>query len=141
MKKTLLLTVGMALVLSLVGCGTSKKEDTADSAHSLSDSSQEKGVAYEGMVKEDGSASTQQVILQNLKQVEEDADAISFDEVVLLTKDVPILTAKTREKLNVDEIKAGTTVTVMLVTEPITTRSLPPQIPGNSIIQILVPKQ
>lgn len=141
MKKTLLLTVGVALVLSLVGCGTAKKEDTTNSAPSLSDSSQEKGVKYEGTVKEDGSSTGQQLTLQNLKQVEEDADAISFDEVVLLTEGVPILTAETHEKLSVDEIKVGTTVTVMLVTEPITTRSLPPQIPGNSIIQILVPKQ
>ncbi|WP_313467157.1 hypothetical protein [Carnobacterium sp.] len=140
MKKTLLLTVGIALVLSLVGCGTSKKEDTADSAHSLSDSSQKKGIKYEGTVKEDGSAAKQQLILKNLKQIGEDADAISFDEVVLLTEGVPILTAETHEKLSVDEIKAGTIVTVMLVTEPITTRSLPPQIPGNSILQILVPK-
>ncbi|WP_085558686.1 hypothetical protein [Carnobacterium iners] len=61
-----------------------------------------------------------------------------LNEVILLAEGVFILDEKTQEKRLIEEIKAGTTVKVLLVSEPVTTRSLPPQIPGNSIAQILM---
>ncbi|MEG0496718.1 MAG: hypothetical protein RR439_00900 [Carnobacterium sp.] len=76
--------------------------------------------------------------MSSLKQTKESDKPISFDEVVLLAEGVPILDEKTSEKRLVEDIKAGTTITVFLVPEPITTMSIPPQIPGNSIVEILI---
>ncbi|ALV22694.1 hypothetical protein [Carnobacterium antarcticum] len=141
MKKNLRLTVVLTIILFLSGCRLVKKDSTSDSAHSFSGSSPTESVEYNGTVKEDGITNEQQLTVSNLKPVEANERSLSFDEVILLTKEVPLLNAETHEKVNVEDIKAGTSVTVFLIPEPITTRSLPPQIPGNSILKILVSKK
>ncbi|MGB6179463.1 hypothetical protein [Carnobacterium sp.] len=90
------------------------------------------------MVKEDGSKEEQHLLLNSLTQAQENESIASFDEVILLTEGVSILDKKTQEERSIEDIKAGSTITVFLVPEPITTRSLPPQIPGNSIVNILI---
>lgn len=91
---------------------TCKKDSTSDSAHSFSGSSPTESVEYNGTVKEDGITNEQQLTVSNLKPVEANERSLSFDEVILLTKEVPLLNAETHEKVNVEDIKAGTSVTV-----------------------------
>lgn len=141
MKKTIGLSIIFILALFFVGCKSDKKDGASGLSHSHSDSTPTEGVEYNGIVKEDGIASEQQLMLKNLEPVETAGEAAPFDEVILLTEGVPILNAETHEKATIEDIKAGTSVTVLLVPEPITTRSLPPQIPGNSILKILVSKE
>lgn len=139
MKKLVFAATLSIIGLTLMGCGQTADNETNSSSQATSSSKQQEEMTeYNGTVKEDGSKEEQQLLLSNLKQTNEKDSALSFDEVILLTKGVSILDEKTQEKRLIEEIKAGTTVKVFLVSEPVTTRSLPPQIPGNSIIKILV---
>lgn len=141
MKKLLLATTLSIFGLAIVGCGQTSNNEAKSSSEATSSSKKEEEkeqVEYKGTVKEDGLKEEQQIILSSLKQTKESDKPISFDEVVLLAEGVPILDEKTSEKRLVEDIKVGTTITVFLVPEPITTMSIPPQIPGNSIVEILI---
>lgn len=137
MKKILLTATLSILGLAMVGCGQTTNNEVESSSQSVNSSTVEE-VEYKGIVEEDGSKEEEQVILSSLKQTEKSDKPISFNEVILLTGGVPILDEKTQEKRLVEDIKAGTTITVFLEPNAITTMSLPPQIPGNSIVKILI---
>ena len=63
----------------------------------------------------------------------------TYDEVILLlSDDTPVLTKKTGKPLNLKNIKTNTKVEVTLKKDFPMTMSIPPQIPGNSIIQVVV---
>ena len=63
----------------------------------------------------------------------------AYDEVVLLLSDaIPIVTKKTGKPLALKKIKKNTDVEVTLEKDFPMTMSIPPQIPGNSIIKIFV---
>lgn len=139
MKKLILVATLSLFGLIMVGCSQSSSTQGGSSSQDTSSSEQKKEkVEYSGMVKEDGSKEEQHLLLSNLTQTQENKSIASFDEVILLTEGVSILDKKTPEERSIEDIKAGSTITVFLVPEPITTRSLPPQIPGNSIVNILI---
>lgn len=139
MKKLILVATLSLFGLIMVGCSQSSSNQAGSSSQDTSSSEQKKEkVEYSGMVKEDGSKEEQHLLLNSLTQAQENESISSFDEVILLTEGVSILDKKTQEERSIEDIKAGSTITVFLVPEPITTRSLPPQIPGNSIVNILI---
>ena len=143
MKKYILAAMLSILGLAIVGCGQTSTNEAESSSEATSSSKKEEKkeqekVKYKGIVKEDGLKEEQQIVLSSLKQMKESDNPVYFDEVILLVEGVPILDEKTSKKLLVEDIKAGTTITVFLVPEPIMTMSIPPQIPGNSIVEILI---
>lgn len=141
MKKMILVATLSLLGLAVVGCGQTSNSEAESSSEAVSSSKkQEKKEPdeYKGLVKEDGSKEEQQIVLSSLKQTKESDSPVYFDEVILLVGGVPILDEKTQEMRLVEEIKAGTTITVFLEPNPIATMSIPPQIPGNSISKILI---
>lgn len=133
------------LGLVIVGCGQTSNNETESSSEAVGSSKKEEQTEekkepdeYKGLVKEDGSRKEQQIVLSSLKQTKESEPPVYFDEVILLVGGVPILDEKTQETRLVEEIKAGTTITVFLEPNPIATMSIPSQIPGNSIVKILI---
>lgn len=145
MKKYILAAMLSIFGLAIVGCGQTSNNEAESSSEATSSSKKEEKkeeekeqVKYKGIVKEDGLKEEQQIVLSSLKQTKESDNPVYFDEVILLVEGVPILDEKTSKKRLVEDIKAGTTITVFLVPEPIMTMSIPPQIPGNSIVEILI---
>lgn len=141
MKKYILAAMLSIFGLTIVGCGQTSNNEAESSSEATSSSKKEEEqeqVKYKGIVKEDGLKEEQQIVLSSLKQTKESDNLVYFDEVILLVEGVPILDEKTSKKRLVEDIKAGTTITVFLVPEPIMTMSIPPQIPGNSIVEILI---
>lgn len=141
MKKYILAAMLSIFGLAIVGCGQTSNNEAESSSEATSSSKKEEEqeqVKYKGIVKEDGLKEEQQIVLSSLKQTKESDNPVYFDEVILLVEGVPILDEKTSKKRLVEDIKAGTTITVFLVPEPIMTMSIPPQIPGNSIVEILI---
>lgn len=141
MKKMVLVATLSLLGLVIVGCGQTSNSEAESSSGAVSSSKKEEQKEpdeYQGIVKEDGSKEEQQVVLSSLKQTQESEPPVYFDEVILLVGGVPILDEKTQETLLVEEIESGTTITVFLEPHPIATMSIPPQIPGNSIVKILI---
>ncbi|WP_414839629.1 hypothetical protein [Carnobacterium sp. TMP28] len=141
MKKLVFAATLSIIGLTLMGCGQTADNETDSSSQATSSSKQQEEteqVEYKGMVKEDGLKEEQQIILSSLKQTKESDEPVYFDEVILSAEGVPILDEKTQKEILIEDITAGSTITVFLVPEPITTMSIPPQIPGNSIVKILV---
>ena len=140
MKKLILAATLSIFGLAIVGCGQTSNNEAESSSEATSSSKKEETeqVEYKGMVKEDGLKEEQQIILSSLKQAKESDEPVYFDEVILSAEGVPILDEKTQEEILIEDITAGSTITVFLVPEPITTMSIPPQIPGNSIVKILI---
>ncbi len=141
MKKYILAAMLSIFGLAIFGCGQTSNNEAESSSEATSSSKKEEEqeqVKYKGIVKEDGLKEEQQIVLSSLKQTKESDNPVYFDEVILLVEGVPILDEKTSKKRLVEDIKAGTTITVFLVPEPIMTLSIPPQIPGNSIVEILI---
>lgn len=145
MKKIVWVTTLSLLGLAIVGCGQTSNSKAESSSKAVNSSEEEKQTEeqkkpdeYKGLVKEEGSRKELQIVLSSLKQTKESDSPVYFDEVILLVGGVPILDEKTQETRLVEEIKAGTTITVFLEPNPIATMSIPPQIPGNSISKILI---
>lgn len=141
MKKIILAATLSIFGLAIVGCGQTSNNKANSSSEATSSSKKEVETEqgkYKGMVKEDGLKEEQQIILSSLKQTKESDKPVYFDEVILSAEGVPILDEETQEEILIEDIKAGSTITVFLVPEPITTMSIPPQIPGNSIVKILI---
>ncbi len=140
MKKLILAATLSIFGLAIVGCGQTSNNEAESSSEATSSSKKEETeqVEYKGLVKEDGLKEEQQIILSSLKQAKESDEPVYFDEVILSAEGVPILDEKTQEEILIEDITAGSTITVFLVPEPITTMSIPPQIPGNSIVKILI---
>lgn len=80
-------------------------------------------ILYSGTVAEINADS---ILMSELTPVA-DTDAPAFTEVILLTTPP-------------DDLKKGDTLEVTLIENAPTTRSLPPQIPGNSIVEVRVSK-
>lgn len=66
-------------------------------------------------------------------------DGQTYDEVILLlSDDTPVMTKKKGKPLKLKHIKNNTKVEVTLKKDFPMTMSIPPQVPGNSIIQVVV---
>lgn len=149
MKKKVWLISALALaVVTLAACGSGNKDkNTASSseASSLKESS-------EPASSESTKAEEQAIIKGVLKEdVTTDGDNVSFfiievegvsdptDIAKGINEDGVILNAESKQvdgEFKAEDFKAGQTIEVTLEANPIMTRSLPPQIPGASIISI-----
>ena len=116
-----LLVIGSCVLV--MGCGKSKSE----------------GIVYDGVVKEVSESGSNRLLLESLTPVDKNADAVAFEEVILLTEGADIKSEETNKSVKVEDVKAGSKIKVTLTDKAVTTSSIPPQIPGESIMEILVP--
>ncbi|MGX7418774.1 hypothetical protein ACWOFR_08185 [Carnobacterium gallinarum] len=150
-KKKLFLgmTLGIVLVVA-VGCGNSGTKKDASSSSMTSSStevsseavaSSEKAdsIVYTAVVKADSNSEVGQILVEKLTPVDakNETPASFKDEVVLLTDGSNVLN-EGKEKVSLDDIKTGATLEVTLAVEPISTMSMPPQIPGRDVYEIVV---
>lgn len=100
---------------------------------------QEGRVLYQGTVKEVDLSFEERVSLTDFVPVEGEGQA--YDEVILLLNaDIPLLDKRTGNPLSLEELSPGDEVEVTLVEHAPMTMSLPPQLPGNGIIQVEIVK-
>lgn len=156
-KKIMLGGCFMALVTIAVGCGNGNDKKTASSESSSSvasstsssaavesskDSEANKSITYTAVVKTDSNSENGQILVEKLTPTDakEETPAMFNDQVVLLTDGSNVLNKETKEAVSLDEIKAGTTLEVTLAARPISTMSIPPQIAGRDVHEVLVVK-
>lgn len=149
MKVTYLITaltlIGLVGVLGACGqkgtsSGNSATSQSESSEFSFSsvDRSQEPSEVLSGKVKEATNSTDQRLVLESLVPEDKESETFPFDEVVLLTEGVTIVDGSDKE-ISVDQIKVGDTIKVTLIKNSPVASSLPPQIPGMSMIKIVVP--
>lgn len=109
-KRLFILTLG---VFFLTACANTNNDTSAEIA--------EGNILYTGTVAE---LNEESILMEGLEPV--DADVAVIEEVVLLTAPPA-------------ELEVGDTLEVILVENAPMTRSLPPQIPGNSIVEVRIP--
>lgn len=153
MKRKYLLSA--ILLLSLIGLlaacgqkegssGTLESTKTAESdaseknEESSVDRSQEPSEVMIGKVKEAPDGEYQRLVLESLVPADTESETSPFDEVVLLTEGVTIVDGAGKA-LSVEQIEVGATIEVTLIKDSPVASSLPPQIPGMSMIKIVVP--
>lgn len=82
---------------------------------------------------------TNDLFLKGFTTRESTEEGQPYDEVILLLSDAtPVLTKKMGKLLKLKNIKTNTKVEVTLKKDFPMTMSIPPQIPGNSIVQVVV---
>lgn len=111
-KRLFILTLG---VFFLTACANTTKDTSSEIA--------EGNILYTGTVAE---LNEESILMEGLEPV--DADVAAIEEVVLLTPPLA-------------ELEVGDTLEVILVENAPMTRSLPPQIPGNSIVEVRIPSK
>ena len=109
-KRLFILTLG---VFFLTACANTTNDASAEIAEGT--------ILYTGIVAE---LNDETILMEGLEPV--DADVAAIEEVVLLTPPPA-------------ELEVGDTLEVILVENAPMTRSLPPQIPGNSIVEVRIP--
>ena len=131
----------------LVGCSSNglskpKKDSTSFSStsESVSESVPEKEadtVLYHGVVKETETKENKRLYMKNFVPNASAADLPTYDEVILLvSEDTPLIDKQTEKPLTLEEIKENAQVDVTLEENFPVTLSIPPQIPGMSIIKV-----
>lgn len=146
-RKGTILALGL-VCLSLVGCTpekmtnkTSEKQteisqEMVDKNDKEVNQKNDKATLLKAVLKEDASIEGDSVRLtlvsvEGIKDPEELARGFGEEGVVLNASQKQLL-----DQLTPDKLLKGTQVEVALEEHAVTTRSLPPQIPGNSIISI-----
>lgn len=146
-RKGTILVLGV-VCFSLVGCTpkettnktkerqTEVSQEMTDQSDRKSDQKNDKATILTGVLKEDASVEGDSVRLvlvtvEGVKDPENLAAGFGDEGVVLNASQNQLLDQLTPAKL-----LKGTQVEVALEEHAVTTRSLPPQIPGNSIISI-----
>ncbi|WP_314060658.1 hypothetical protein [uncultured Vagococcus sp.] len=144
-KKYVLSAIVLLGVVILGACGQKKTESESSGSSSSSEitsssteNQQRDSEVLIGKVKEGTTSEDQRLLLESLVPAEKDSETIPFQEVVLLTNDVKIVDGDDQE-VTVDKLEPGTTIEVTLVKNSPVASSLPPQIPGMSIVKIVVP--
>lgn len=136
MKKLLL---SLLLIFSLTGCLPNSSSSSNSQANSQLESSQdelsEATIVYTGTVVEGNESNDRGLLISNL-QPETSSNVASFDEVFLLMEGVTLIESDTGDALELSDINEGDLVSVILKEHTPTTKSIPPQIPGNSIISV-----
>jgi hypothetical protein len=92
-------------------------------------------VLYSGTVIDSGETHDNGLFLADLIPVDS-SDATSFDEVILLMEDVPLIDQSSGKNVSLSDLEKGDSVRVTLVEHAPTTMSLPPQIPGMGIVKV-----
>lgn len=146
-KNNPFLNLGLASVMVVVaGCGNTVNK-SSESIHSETTSSEavssmptEKAeIVYRAVVKEDRTSETGQIWVEKLTPVDSrnETPAMFEEEVILLT-DGSNVVSEGNEKISLDELKVGSELEVTLAAEPVSTMSIPPQIPGDSVHKVVL---
>lgn len=150
-KKSIVLSLAVViLIVATAGCGNTanKKSEASNSElkstenNSSTTSSmmiEKDSVVYTAVVKEDSSSEIGQIWVGNLISVDStnETPEIFKDDVVLLTDGSNVFNGN-NEKISLDEIKLGDEVEIAVDADPVSTMSIPPQIPGNAIHKIIL---
>lgn len=130
------LILGLITVTILTGCSLSNEKENVSSLESSSIVTNEEDVIlYTGTVIDGVENNENSLFISNLMPVDS-VNVNSFDEVILLMDDVALFDQKTGKNLNVEDIKNGDTVNVILIKNTPITMSLPAQIPGMGIVKV-----
>lgn len=129
LKKILLFLLG---VFFLSACSVSNSQEDTQSNTDTS-VEEEATVLYTATIKE---VDEGRILVQDMNPVETE-DIPGFDEVVLLmNEDIPLTNKTTGEDIQIEDLKEGDNLEVVLIENAPTTMSLPPQLPGMSIVQV-----
>lgn len=145
-KKYVLSAIVLLGVVVLGACGQEKvgpessgsSISSSEVTSSSTENQQEASEVLIGKVKEGTTSEDQRLLLESLVPTDKDSETVPFQEVVLLTNDVKIVDGDGKEVM-IEKIEPGTTLEVTLVKNSPVASSLPPQIPGMSIVKIVVP--
>ena len=131
--------IGTTLLLGtlfLVAC-QNKTEDVSEATEeSIVETQTASETVWHAVVKEDATKS-QETIMVMIEQIDpiQDSEEI-FKMVGEQGVQLNISEDQLKGGLTVDELKKGESVSVTLSETPIMTNSLPPQIPGNSVVAV-----
>lgn len=131
--------IGTTLLLGtlfLVAC-QNKTEDVSEATEeSIVETQTDSETVWHATVKEDATKS-QETIMVMIEQIDpiQDSEEI-FKMVGEQGVQLNISEDQLKDGLTVDELKKGESVSVTLSETPIMTNSLPPQIPGNSVVAV-----
>lgn len=118
MKKLILCFITTAL-LSGCGAASSQASTTSDDGETG-----EATVIYSGTVIDSGETHDNGLFLADLIPVDS-SEAASFDEVILLMEDVPLIDQSSGENVSLSDLEKGDSVMVTLIEHAPTTMSLP----------------
>ncbi|UQF11974.1 hypothetical protein [Vagococcus lutrae] len=136
MKKIMIGTTLLLGTLFLVAC-QNKTEDVSEATEeSIVETQTSSETVWHATVKEDATKS-QETIMVMIEQIDpiQDSEEI-FKMVGEQGVQLNISEDQLKGGLTVDELKKGESVSVTLSETPIMTNSLPPQIPGNSVVAV-----
>ncbi|MDY3706518.1 hypothetical protein [Vagococcus lutrae] len=136
MKKIMIGTTLLLGTLFLVAC-QNKTEDVSEATEeSIVETQTASETVWHAVVKEDATKS-QETIMVMIEQIDpiRDSEEI-FKMVGEQGVQLNISEDQLKDGLTVDELKKGESVSVTLSETPIMTNSLPPQIPGNSVVAV-----
>lgn len=131
--------IGTTLLLGtlfLVAC-QNKTEDVSEATEeSIVETQTASETVWHAVVKEDATKS-QETIMVMIEQIDpiQDSEEI-FKMVGEQGVQLNISEDQLKDGLTVDELKKGESVSVTLSETPIMTNSLPPQVPGNSVVAV-----
>lgn len=131
--------IGTTLLLGtlfLVAC-QNKTEDVSEATEeSIVETQTASETVWHAVVKEDATKS-QETIMVMIEQIDpiQDSEEI-FKMVGEQGVQLNISEDQLKDGLTVEELKKGESVSVTLSETPIMTNSLPPQIPGNSVVAV-----
>lgn len=131
--------IGTTLLLGalfLVACQTKTEDVSEATEESIVETQTASETVWHAVVKEDATKS-QETIMVMIEQIDpiQDSEEI-FKMVGEQGVQLNISEDQLKDGLTVDELKKGESVSVTLSETPIMTNSLPPQIPGNSVVAV-----
>ncbi|MGX6972138.1 hypothetical protein [Vagococcus lutrae] len=136
MKKIMIGTTLLLGTLFLVAC-QNKTEDVSEATEeSIVETQTDSETVWHATVKEDATKS-QETIMVMIEQIDPIQDSEEISKMVgEQGVQLNISEDQLKDGLTVDELKKGESVSVTLSETPIMTNSLPPQIPGNSVVAV-----
>lgn len=149
-KKSIVLSLAVVILFVAAGCGNTanKKSESSnselkstekDSSTTSSMMIEKDSVVYTAVVKEDSSSEIGQIWVEKLLPVDSTnkTPEIFKEDVVLLTDGSNVFNGND-EKISLDEIKLGDELEITVAANPVSTMSIPPQIPGEAVHKIIL---
>lgn len=150
-KKSIVLSLAVVILfVAVAGCGntTNKKSESSnselkstekDSSTTSSMMIEKDSVVYTAVVKADSSSEIGQIWVEKLLPVDSTnkTPEIFKEDVVLLTDGSNVFNGN-NEKISLDEIKLGDELEITVAANPVSTMSIPPQIPGEAVHKIIL---
>ncbi|ANZ99884.1 hypothetical protein CKN82_09485 [Carnobacterium divergens] len=140
MKKIKIAVFLTVAILALTGCKQATNESESKKKESSTTETKKESIVYTAVVKEDGAAEKGGILVKDITPVDSKntTPPVLTNDVILITDGTNLLNAKTKEKVDMIDVKSGMTVKITLAKEPVSTMSLPPQIPGKDVYKIVV---